>query len=98
MPLATPSRLELGAIHELIDFKGLRVLEIGAGAGRLTRPFAGAARRWIALDPDVDEVRWAARDLRELPLPTVRLALGDARRLGFPDGAFDLVFFTWSLC
>jgi len=98
MPLTSPSRLELETISDLIDFNNLRVLEIGAGDGRLTRPFAGAARRWVALDPDVDEVRLAAQDLRELPLPTVRLALGDARQLGFPDGAFDLVFFTWSLC
>jgi ubiquinone/menaquinone biosynthesis C-methylase UbiE len=98
MPLATPSKLELGAIGELIDFKGLRVLEIGSGDGRLTRPFAGAARRWIALDPDVSEVRLAAADLRAQPLPTVRLSLGDARQLAFPDSSFDLVFFTWSLC
>lgn len=98
MPLATPSKLELETISDLIDFKGLRVLEIGAGDGRLTWPFAGAARRWVALDPDTDEVRVAARELREHPLPTVRLSLGDARQLSFPDESFNLAFFTWSLC
>lgn len=98
MPLASPSRLELDTLHELIDFAGLRVLEIGAGDGRLTFPFAQDAKRWVALDPDADELRLAARDLAALPRPAVRLSLGDARHLGFPDASFDLVFFTWSLC
>lgn len=92
---------ELEALRGLIDFARLRVLEIGAGDGRLTWPFAGKARRWVALDPDADELRQAVRDRRDAR-PRVRervqLTLGDARRLPFPDGAFDLAFFTYSLC
>jgi len=94
MPLETPSKLELAAIRELIDFNRLRVLEIGAGDGRLSAPFAAEAEQWIAIDPDGDEVRLAARDLDG----AARVSLGDARQLSFPDEAFDLVFFTWSLC
>lgn len=98
MPLTNPSKLELNTIRELIDFDDLRVLEIGAGDGRLTFPFAGKAARWVALDPDVDEVRLAADELRTQPIPTVRLALGEAQKLSFESESFDLVFFTWSLC
>lgn len=95
------ARSELEMLRGLIDFARLRVLEIGAGDGRLTWPFAAKARRWVALDPDTDELRQAAGDLRDAR-PRVRervqLTLGDARRLPFADGAFDLAFFTYSLC
>lgn len=98
MPLSQPSKLELNTIRELIDFDDLRVLEIGAGDGRLTLPFAGKAERWVALDPDGDEIRLVAAELRTQPLPTVRLALGEAQQLSFESESFDIVFFTWSLC
>lgn len=94
MPLETPSKLELNTIRELIDFDRLRVLEVGAGDGRLSAPFAAEAEQWISIDPDGEEVRLAARELDGL----ARVSLGDARQLGFPDESFDLVFFTWSLC
>ncbi|MBL8045800.1 MAG: class I SAM-dependent methyltransferase [Anaerolineales bacterium] len=98
MPLTQPSKLELNTIRELIEFDDLRVLEIGAGDGRLTFPLAGQAARWVALDPDADEVRLAADELRAQPLPAVRLALGEAQKLSFESESFDIVFFTWSLC
>lgn len=98
MPLETPSKLELDTIHELIDFADRRVLEIGAGDGRLSWPFAAAAARWVAMDPDAEELRQAAHDLQTAPYATLHLSLGDARQLSFPDASFDIVFFTWSLC
>ena len=98
MPLTQPSKIELNTIRELIDFDDLRVLELGAGDGRLTFPFASKAARWVALDPDVDESRLAADELHTQPIPTVRLALGEAQTLSFESESFDIVFFTWSLC
>jgi ubiquinone/menaquinone biosynthesis C-methylase UbiE len=103
VPLTSPSKLELDSIRDLAEFRDLRVLEIGAGDGRLSWPFAAEAACWITLDPDVDEVRLAMKDLRALdetegPVPTARLSVGDARRLSFPDEYFDVAFFTWSLC
>jgi ubiquinone/menaquinone biosynthesis C-methylase UbiE len=94
MPLEIPSKLELNTIRELIEFKGLRVLEIGAGDGRLSAPFAAQAEQWISIDPDGEEVRLAARALNG----AAHVSLGDARQLSFPSGSFDLAFFTWSLC
>ena len=98
MPLSQPSDLELKTIRALVNFSGQRVLEIGAGDGRLSWPFAPEAAQWIALDPDADEVNAAARALRENPFPTVRLLVGDGRALSFPAEYFDLALFTWSLC
>jgi ubiquinone/menaquinone biosynthesis C-methylase UbiE len=98
MPLSVPSKLELDSIRDLAEFRKLRVLEIGAGDGRLSWPFAAEAACWIALDPDADEVQLAVKELRTQPVATVRLSLGDARRLSFPDEYFHVAFFTWSLC
>ncbi len=100
MPLDTPSNLEINTIRALAEFSGQRVLEIGAGDGRLTWPFAPQAAAWITLDPDAAEVALAGQALRQSPSPLapVRLTIGDGRWLPFPDGCFDLAFFTWSLC
>jgi ubiquinone/menaquinone biosynthesis C-methylase UbiE len=98
MPLVTPSKLELGAINELIDFKKLRVLEVGAGDGRLSYAFANRARSWMATDPDADELRLAADDERRARTGKLRLAQADGRHLPFADHSFDVTFFTWSLC
>ncbi len=99
MPLSTPSTLELKTIRALADFAGRRVLEIGAGDGRLSWPFAPEAAQWIALDPDADEMA-VAREEREKGRESekVRLVIGDGRALSFPAAAFDLALFTWSLC
>ena len=99
MPLATPSDLELKTIRSLVDFSGCRVLEIGAGDGRLSWPFAPEAAQWIALDPDADEIAAARTEQeRDKEKEKVRLAIGDGRALCFPAGHFDIAFFTWSLC
>ena len=98
MPLVIPSDLELKTIRALVSFAGRRVLEIGAGDGRLAWPFAPEAARWIALDPDVEELGLAAAELRKHPSPPVQLLIGDGRALSFPADSFDLALFTWSLC
>ena len=98
MPLIEPSALELKTIRSLANFSGQRVLEIGAGDGRLSWPFAPEAALWIALDPDAEEVGLAASALHAKTSPTVRLVLGDGRTLCFPDESFDVALFTWSLC
>ena len=98
MPLSQPTRLELDAIRALADFSGRHVLEIGAGDGRMTWPFAAQAARWVASDPDRDEISAALKALRLPPFPQALLHLGDGRQLSFPDGSFDVVFFSYSLC
>ena len=99
MPLAQPSDLELNTIRSLVNFGGRRVLEIGAGDGRLAWPFAPGAAQWVALDPDEDELGEARKEKeRDKQKERVRLVLGDGRALPFSMNYFDLVLFTWSLC
>jgi SAM-dependent methyltransferase len=104
VPLIDPSDLELRAIRSLAAFSGLRVIEIGAGDGRLAWPFATEAALWLALDPDGAELRHAAlaalaaADMRANPVAPVRLLVADGRALPLPPASFDIAFFTWSLC
>jgi 16S rRNA A1518/A1519 N6-dimethyltransferase RsmA/KsgA/DIM1 with predicted DNA glycosylase/AP lyase activity len=46
-----PSGAEIGAVLELADLAGRRVLEIGSGDGRLTWRYARSAAQVTALEP-----------------------------------------------
>jgi len=97
--LIDPNDLELATLRAMASFAGRRVVEIGAGDGRLAWPLAPEAALWVALDPAPDEVRTAADDLTgaEQP-PRVRLLWADGRALALAAETFDLALFTWSLC
>lgn len=98
MPLTAPSKLELEAIDALIDFERLRVLEIGAGDGRLSYHFAPRARSWLGIDTDADELALALEDPRRSEAGKLRWAAASAAHLPLRDASVDLVFFSWSLC
>jgi len=88
-----PEGFEAAALRAAFpSFDDLRILEVGAGSGRLTRHFAGRARSIIAIDPDEDGIA----DLR-LEFPRI-----DARAIGIedldlPPHAVDVAIFAWSL-
>lgn len=88
-----PEGFEAAALRAAFpSFDDLRILEVGAGSGRLTRHFARQARSVIAIDPDED----AIADLR-LEFPGI-----DARAIGIedltlPPHSVDVVVFAWSL-
>jgi SAM-dependent methyltransferase len=97
--LIDPEDLELATLRALGGFAGCRVLEIGAGDGRLTFDLSPAAALWLAVELDADELQAARHDLPHLDeAGRVRLLRGDARRLALPAAACDVVCFTWSLC
>ena len=98
MPLIDPADIELSTLRALGDFAGRRVLEIGAGDGRLSCSLAAGAALWLAVDNDPDELRVAAEDLRANPLQPVHLLEADGQDLPLGPGSFDLALFTWSLC
>jgi ubiquinone/menaquinone biosynthesis C-methylase UbiE len=98
MPLTIPSKVELDAIDAVIDFKRLRVLEIGAGDGRLSHALSSRARYWLGTDNDQEELAAAATDERSETAKRLRWAVAAAGQLPLKNSSFDLVFFTWSLC
>jgi len=65
---------------------GLTVLEIGCGSGTFTLALARAFPTLVAID-----VADALVEVARSRFPTVDIRIMDAHRLGFEDGAFDLV-------
>jgi 2-polyprenyl-3-methyl-5-hydroxy-6-metoxy-1,4-benzoquinol methylase len=83
---------ELEAIRSLAPLEGRRVLELGCGEGRLTRPLAVLAASVTAIDTDEKTIARARASL-----PDVDLRVASAIDLDAPDGEFDLALFSWSL-
>ncbi len=59
-----PERNEVDALLEFAgDLEGKRVLEIGAGYGRLTWRYASNAKEVVGIDPDPERIARAQRDM-----------------------------------
>ena len=88
-----PEGHERAALTRMLpSFAGLRVLEIGAGDGRLTRRYAAGTVSIVAIDPEADDIAVLRDELPEV----------DARAIGvedlvLPDASIDVVLFAWSL-
>jgi 2-polyprenyl-3-methyl-5-hydroxy-6-metoxy-1,4-benzoquinol methylase len=92
-----PDGAELAALAQVVDFSGLRVLELGCGDGRLTWRYAGATAEVLGVDPDEDAIA-AARSSTPLPLrERVRFEVASPVDRDEPRRHFDLAFFSWSL-
>jgi ubiquinone/menaquinone biosynthesis C-methylase UbiE len=92
-----PRGAEPEALFAAMDFLNARVLEIGAGDGRLTFRYAEATRFSVGIDPAVRDIAVAvsgcASDLRR----HIRFVPAGAIDLPFRDGAFDIALLAWSL-
>jgi ubiquinone/menaquinone biosynthesis C-methylase UbiE len=74
-----------------------RVLEIGIGSGRNLPFYDAAVEEVVGVDPSAELLAMARRAAAALPRP-VSLVERTAKRLPFPEGSFDTVVVTWSLC
>lgn len=80
-----------GRLTEMADFAGKRVLDVGAGSGRLGFAVAHLAQE-VYLSEPVDTLREYLRDkIARLGLTNVRVCDGMAHSLPFPDDCFDIV-------
>jgi ubiquinone/menaquinone biosynthesis C-methylase UbiE len=92
-----PEQVETRTIHELVDFAGKDVLEVGCGHGRLTWRYADRARSVLALDLDTSAIEQARASLPEVLRDTVIFQVADIRSMELPAAAFDVVVFSYSL-
>ncbi len=91
--MGTLDRLGLRrARQRLVEGLAGRVLELGAGTGRLFEHY-GPAARTVGIDVDLEGLHRARRRSREMPL-----VCADAQALPFRDGAFDAVVESLVLC
>lgn len=88
-----PEGYEIDALRRtLASFSGLRVLEIGAGDGRLTRRYAEGAASIVAVDPDADDIAVLRGELPDVDARAVGI-----QDLSLPDRSIDVALFAWSL-
>lgn len=92
-----PEQAHLAALRRLADFRGLRVLELGCGDGRLTVPIAAEASRVLAFDHDAEAVERARKDLPQELADRVEYRVASGTEIEIEHGSFDLVLFSWSL-
>ena len=74
------------------------VLEVGFGTGLNLECYPAAVRRVTGLDPAAVLERRVRARVAATPFPVERLTHDAAERLPFPDGHFDTVSSTWTLC
>jgi len=93
-----PERNEISALKQIGPWRGKKVLEIGCGEGRLTLRLASLGPELIqAIDPSVDLIRSAQKNLPERLAKHVHYQVGSAEDLKYPSNTFDIVVFSWVL-
>ncbi len=93
-----PEETEIRVMHDLVDFDGKDVLEIGSGNGRLTWRFADRAASVVALDPKDIEIGWARQHTPDALRSRVTFHVADITAADLPEAAFDIALLSWSLC
>jgi 2-polyprenyl-3-methyl-5-hydroxy-6-metoxy-1,4-benzoquinol methylase len=94
-----PEGYETSSLQALVDFKDLRVLEIGCGEGRLTWRYADETAYVTAIDPDGDAVETARANLPKKLKGRVRFLESTIEDFAqsFDGQGFDVAIFSWSL-
>jgi 2-polyprenyl-3-methyl-5-hydroxy-6-metoxy-1,4-benzoquinol methylase len=92
-----PEGRELEALAGVVDFAGLRVLDVGCGDGRLVWRIAPRAASVLGIDVDADLIEQARKEMPPELKGKVEIRQSDIVELDEPPRRFDLVFFTWSL-
>ena len=95
-----PERNEINALLDFVgDLAGKRVLEIGAGAGRLTWRYASLAGEVIGIDPKPERVAAACDEMpRALQGHVVMLETGlEEYARDTKKQRFDVALMSWAL-
>ena len=92
-----PAGIEPRAILMAADFRKARVLEVGAGDGRLTFRYAQEPLSVIGIDTKTPEIRSAAECSRGNVRGHPRFLCASATALPFSAEEFEIVLFASSL-
>lgn len=85
-----------GALNDIRPLHGLRVVEFGAGTGRVTRLLSVVVGGVYAFDIEASMLAQADSAMRASGMTNWRLALGDNGQMPVASGCADLVVEGWS--
>ena len=89
--------VETRAIHDLIDFAGKDVLEIGCGDGRLTWRFADLAASVLAFDPHEPSIALAREQTPDSLKAKIEFRVAGMMDIVLADSACDVAILSWSI-
>ena len=92
-----PAGVMPSAILNAADFRGARVLEVGAGDGRLTHHYASEPRSVVAIDTKESDILLAKRYPQGEDGRNVEFLCASATDLPFSDEQFGMVLLASSL-
>lgn len=92
-----PAGAELRTIHEIADLRNCRVLEVGAGDGRLTFRYAMETKSVIGIDTKEPDIQSAAKRCRAELRAKVHFLCASGTALPFPAHRFDVLLLASSL-
>ena len=96
-PVLDPEGAEVEALARVVDFRGLRVLDVGCGDGRLVWRIAPEAAFVLGIDEDADEIETARAAVPPALEDRVRFRAADVTEMELEPADFDVAFLTWSL-
>lgn len=85
------------ALEKICPFAGLRIVELGAGTGRLTRLLAPKAGVVFAFDVAMPMLVEARYQMEVERCSKYTLCVGDNRRIPLADSTAELIIAGWSL-
>ena len=92
-----PEEVEKRAIHQLVDFKGKRVFEVGCGDGRMTWLYANEAAQVLAFDPNEASISIARKDTPPALESKVDFRMAGIGEIDLAQGGYDVGIFSWSI-
>ncbi len=92
-----PEGVETKAIHDLVDFAGKDVVEVGCGDGRLTWRFADAAASVLAFDLDESVIATAREQTPAALRDRVTFRAADMASIDLEPAAYDVGMLSWSI-
>ena len=95
--LLDPEGVETRLLHDLVDFRGKDVLEIGCAVGRMTWRYADAAASVLAFDPDGPSIAAAREETPERLNARVAFRVAGMMDIDLADAAYDVGIFSWSI-
>jgi ubiquinone/menaquinone biosynthesis C-methylase UbiE len=92
-----PEGVESRALLQAADFNNARVLEVGAGDGRLAFRYANASAFVVGIEPQAKELASALEACPSHLQQRVSFLQATALALPFRNESFDIAVLAWSL-